>query len=95
VLTLGPVLPEFLQVDFKSVRSFPIPVLMFMGRHDYTTPAAPTQAWLDRLAAPYKQGVWFERSAHMIPWEEPGKLLTSLLEYVRPLTRPPSNKVDR
>jgi hypothetical protein len=29
--------------------------------------------------------VWFERSAHMIPWEEPGRTLVSLLEHVRPL----------
>src|SRR5690625_6801684 len=58
---------------------------MFMGRHDYPTPSAPTAAWLSRLEAPCKQGVWFENSAHMIPWEEPGKLLVSLLEHVRPL----------
>ncbi len=85
MFTLGRILPEFLDVDFKGVRSFPIPVVMFMGRHDYTTPSAPTSAWLDKVTAPYKRGVWFERSAHMIPWEEPGKTLVSLLTYVRPL----------
>ena len=83
--TLGRVLPEFLQVDFKGVHDFPIPVVMFMGRHDYTTPSAPTAEWLGQVRAPYKRGVWFERSAHMIPWEEPGKTLASLLEFVRPL----------
>src|SRR5688572_25140860 len=31
VFTLGRILPEFLQVDFKGVRKFPIPVVMFMG----------------------------------------------------------------
>jgi hypothetical protein len=31
--------------------------------------------------------VWFERSSHMIPWEEPGKMLLSLVQNVRPLTR--------
>jgi pimeloyl-ACP methyl ester carboxylesterase len=86
VFTLGRILPEFLNVDFLPVRSFPIPVVMFMGRHDYTTPSAPTAQWLERVDAPFKRGVWFERSSHMIPWEEPGKLLVSLLEYVRPLT---------
>ncbi|RPE80016.1 alpha/beta fold hydrolase [Vulcaniibacterium tengchongense] len=85
VFTLAKVLPEFLEVDYTTVREFPIPVLMFMGRHDYTTPSEPTAAWLDEVDAPYKRGVWFERSAHMIPWEEPGKTLVSLLEYVRPL----------
>ena len=85
VFTLGRILPEFLEVDYKGVREFPIPVLMFMGRHDYTTPSRPTAEWLERVEAPYKRGVWFERSAHMIPWEEPGKLLVSLLDTVRPL----------
>lgn len=72
-------------MDFTGVRKFPIPVVMFMGRHDYTTPSAPTAAWLERVDAPSKQGVWFEHSAHMIPWEEPGKTLVNLLRYVRPL----------
>lgn len=85
LFTLGRILPEFLQVDYKQVDKFPIPVVMFMGRHDYTTPSAPTAAWLEQVDAPYKRGVWFEHSAHMIPWEEPGKTLISLLEYVRPL----------
>ena len=85
VLTLGAILPEFLEVDFSRVRSFPVPLVLFMGRHDYTTPSGPTSAWLSKLEAPYKRGVWFERSAHMIPWEEPGKMLVSLLTYVRPL----------
>jgi pimeloyl-ACP methyl ester carboxylesterase len=87
VLTLGRVLPEFLAVDFSSVKRFPIPVVMFLGRHDYTTPAAPTVEWMDKVDAPYKRVVWFERSAHMVPWEEPGKLLVSLLEVVRPLAQ--------
>jgi hypothetical protein len=37
--------------------------------------------------SPYKRGVWFENSAHMIPWEEPGKALLSLVTYVKPLAR--------
>jgi pimeloyl-ACP methyl ester carboxylesterase len=85
LFTLGRVLPEFLQVDFDGVRRFPIPVVMFMGRHDYTTPSGPTAQWLARVQAPMKQGVWFEHASHMIPWEEPGKTLVSLLQYVRPL----------
>jgi pimeloyl-ACP methyl ester carboxylesterase len=85
LLTLARVLPEFVQVDFTGVKRFPIPVVMFLGRHDYTTPTAPTEAWLAQVKAPSKKAVWFERSAHMIPWEEPGKTLVSLLTYVKPL----------
>jgi len=88
VLTLGRLLPEFVKVDYTHVKAFPLPVVMFLGRHDYTTPTAPVEAWLKQLKAPSKQAVWFEHSAHMAPWEEPGKTLVSLLRYVRPLAEP-------
>lgn len=87
LFTLGRILPEFLEVDFTPVRSLNIPILMFMGRHDYTTPSAPTERWLQQLKAPFKRGVWFEHSSHMIPWEEPGKMLVSLVEHVRPIAQ--------
>lgn len=87
LFTLGRLLPEFVKVDFSQVSTFPIPVVMFLGRHDYTTPTAPTVAWLSQVKAPSKGAVWFERSAHMVPWEEPGKTLVSLLDHVRPLVR--------
>jgi pimeloyl-ACP methyl ester carboxylesterase len=85
IFTLAHVMPEFLTVDYTGVHDFPIPVVMFMGRHDYTTPTEPTAKWLEQVKAPYKRSVWFEHSAHMIPWEEPGKTLMSLVQYVRPL----------
>lgn len=85
MLTLGRVLQEWTEVDFFKVKQFPLPIVQFLGRHDYTTPTAPVVKWMAQLKAPYKQSVWFEHSAHMMPWEEPGKTLTSLLTYVRPL----------
>ena len=89
LLTLGRLLPEFVQVDYSQVKRFPIPVVMFLGRHDYTTPTQPTVDWLAQVKAPSKQAVWFEHSAHMVPWEEPGKTLVSLLNHVRPLALEP------
>jgi pimeloyl-ACP methyl ester carboxylesterase len=88
-MTLGTVLKEWTEVDFSSIRQFPIPVVMFLGRHDYTTPTEPVVKWMAQLKAPYKQSVWFEHSAHMMPWEEPGKTLASLITYVRPLAVKP------
>lgn len=85
LFTLEKILPEFLDIDFTPVRKFPVPVIMFMGRHDYTTPSQPTADRLDAVRAPYKRAVWFENSAHMIPFEEPGKMLVSLISYVKPL----------
>ncbi len=86
LFTLGRILPEFLEVDFKSIKKFPIPVFMFMGRHDYTTPTEPTDIWLKNVTAPLKKEIWFENSAHLIPWEEPGKMLITLVKYVRPIS---------
>ena len=85
LFTLDRVLEELKQVDLRPVREFPIPVVMFLGRHDYTTPSEPTAAWLEQVKAPYKRAVWFEHAAHMIPWEEPGQTLISLVTHVRPL----------
>jgi pimeloyl-ACP methyl ester carboxylesterase len=86
LFTLSRILPSFLNIDFKSVKQFPIPIFMFMGRHDYTTPSQPTSQWLENLTAPIKKGIWFENSAHLIPLEEPGKMLISLLNDVKPVT---------
>jgi len=38
-----------------------------------------------RLRAPFKKLIWFERSAHHMTSEEPGKLLTTLINHVRPI----------
>lgn len=91
LFTLSRLLPEFLRVDFKPVKSFPIPVFMLMGRHDYTTPSEPTAAWLAQVKAPLKKGVWFENSSHLLPLEEPGKLLLTLVNEVRPLAITPAS----
>ncbi|WP_143307206.1 alpha/beta fold hydrolase [Chitinophaga vietnamensis] len=85
MFTLGRILPEFLNVDFKWVKKFPIPVFMFMGRHDYTTPAEPVALWMKQVQAPLKKAIWFEHSSHLIPMEEPGKMLLTLVQEVRPL----------
>jgi pimeloyl-ACP methyl ester carboxylesterase len=86
MLTLPRVLDQMLATDYTDVTEFPIPVLMLLGRHDYTTPAQPAADWIEAVEAPYKQGIWFEHSAHLAPWEEPGKYLLTLVNYVRPLT---------
>ncbi|AZA76634.1 alpha/beta hydrolase [Chryseobacterium sp. G0186] len=87
LFTLSKVLPEFLDTNFKNIKTFPIPVFMFMGRHDYTTPSEPTSQWLQNVKAPFKKGIWFENSAHLIPIEEPGKMLVTLLNDVQPVCK--------
>lgn len=92
IFTLSKILPEFFKVDFKNIKSFPIPIFMFMGRHDYSTPSEPTAAWLKTLKAPLKKGIWFENSSHLIPFEEPGKMLMTLISEVGILIKPKKTK---
>jgi pimeloyl-ACP methyl ester carboxylesterase len=78
-------LPTVLTTDFRSVTTLECPMILFNGRHDYNVSASVAAEWFERLRAPSKTLVWFERSAHDIVNEEPGKVLLSLVLYARPI----------
>lgn len=67
------------------VDHFQIPVVIFGGRNDLMTTYAGARAWFDQVTAPKKQFVTFERSAHFIMFEEPGRFLLNLVNVVLPL----------
>lgn len=75
--------PQIERVDFTSLRRLDLPVILFLGRHDYTTPSLIAAAWLARLRAPSKRIVWFENSAHLPMIEEPGRAFAALLDARR------------
>ena len=83
--SLPKLLPQMAATSFMSVTALGCPIIIFAGRHDYTTPSAPVRQWYERLKAPAKKWVWFEHSAHMMYEEEPGRALVHLVEEVRPL----------
>lgn len=83
--TVEQLLPELVQINVTTVRRAPFPVVMLLGRHDMSTPSQVAVDWLARLDAPVERIVWFEHSAHLAPIEEPGRVLTALVEEVRPL----------
>ncbi|HEX8724801.1 MAG TPA: alpha/beta hydrolase [Gemmatimonadaceae bacterium] len=64
---------------------FEVPVVIFAGRNDLMTAYAGARAWFDHVTAPQKQFVTFERSAHFIMFEEPGRFLLNLVNVVLPL----------
>jgi pimeloyl-ACP methyl ester carboxylesterase len=82
--SLPKLLPDMATIDFTKLTRLSCPVLVFAGRHDYTTPSEPVRRWFDRLEAPSKRWVWFENSAHMIWAEEPGRVLVSLVQFALP-----------
>ncbi|XAS78084.1 hypothetical protein V3G39_08635 [Dermatophilaceae bacterium Sec6.4] len=76
------IVPQLTEVDLTAITQFSIPMVQFLGRHDQMTPAALVPAWMDGLTAPHKAIEWFEHSAYMVMYAEPGRFLTALLQHL-------------
>lgn len=83
--TIETMFPTLSDITFEKVHELDVPIIMLLGRHDHTTPTSIAVAWMQALAAPKKQIVWFENSAHLPFIEEPGRFFAALLQDVRPL----------
>jgi pimeloyl-ACP methyl ester carboxylesterase len=81
-------LAPILNMDLSTVTRLDCPIILFSGRHDYNVNSELGAQWLSRLKAPSKRIVWFEYSGHEVMDEEPGKMLLSLVQYVRPFAGP-------
>ncbi|MFP2911747.1 serine aminopeptidase domain-containing protein [Pyxidicoccus sp. 3LFB2] len=77
--------PQFMHWSAQDVTELQCPIVLFHGVHDLTTSAKLAEQWHARLRAPEKKLVWFERSAHMLFMEEPGKVFLHLVQDVLPL----------
>ena len=77
---------EFMGIDLPSDvgSSFQVPIIFFTGSHDWQTPRILSDQWFSQIDAPYKELIHFEESCHMIVNEEPGKVLTALVNKVLP-----------
>jgi pimeloyl-ACP methyl ester carboxylesterase len=62
-----------------------VPVFFFLGRKDHWVLPENSVAYYDRLTAPSKQLVWFERSGHEPFVDEAAKFNQLLVELVRPV----------
>lgn len=65
--------------------AYDVPMIFLMGRYDLHTPYASARELYDRITAPRKRFITFERSAHFVMWEEPGRFLLALINEVLPL----------
>lgn len=75
----------------KASEQYPrldVPVVFFLGRGDRVVSPEPAVAYLSQLDAPFKEVVWFEKSAHSPHWEEPARYMSELRRMVR-LVRAP------
>lgn len=85
-----------LKVDLSGIVTLDCPLIIFAGRHDFNVNSQLAADWFAKLKAPSKHFEWFENSAHLPMTEEPGKFLTGLLRYARPIAErsgdnPPAN----
>jgi proline iminopeptidase len=72
-LSLEAMNTELLGLDLnRSVSAVDVPVLFFVGRYDQHANAKLAATYFETLRAPVKRVQWFEKSAHNIPFEEPG-----------------------
>lgn len=78
-------LAEVVTLDLSGVTRLSCPLILFNGRDDYNVSSSVAAEWFERVNAPAKTLVWFERSAHQMMNEEPGKMLVSLVKHARPI----------
>lgn len=74
--------PEIMALDLlKTAPRIDAPVALFSGRYDYNTPLPLAEAYLAALAAPRKELVVFEESAHSPCYEEPERFAAELVRF--------------
>jgi len=62
---------ELLGLDLaRSTSAIDVPVVFFLGRYDRHADARVAAAYFETLRAPVKRLIWFENSAHNVPFEE-------------------------
>lgn len=71
--------PEYSRVDLTRFRTFKVPIVFMLGRHDWHVPSVLAARYFEQIDAPVKHLVWFERSAHNPPFEEPAEFVRALV----------------
>ncbi len=75
--------PEMRSTDFfREVPRVGIPVYFFTGRYDYNVPFELLERYYQKLQAPYKEIVWFEKSAHMPMVEERERFVAEMRRVI-------------
>lgn len=72
IVSLEAMNEELLDLDLRrSVPKVDVPVLFLSGRHDRHTEPRLAASYFEAVQAPAKRLIWFENSAHNVPFEEP------------------------
>lgn len=75
---------ELLRLDLPAqVPQVDVPVHFLLGRHDRQVDSRLAAAYFQRLQAPRKTLVWFENSAHNVPFEEPEAFNATIVRLLK------------
>jgi pimeloyl-ACP methyl ester carboxylesterase len=75
---------ELLGVDMrKEVSAVDVPLFFFLGRYDRHIDAELAASYFEALRAPKKVLNWFERSAHNLPFDEPGLFNARIVQAIQ------------
>ncbi len=76
--------PQLRDTDFRrDVPRLEVPVYVVEGAHEAAGRSTLAREWFERLQAPRKRWVLFEKSGHTPPYDEPGRfaaLMHTVLE---------------
>jgi pimeloyl-ACP methyl ester carboxylesterase len=78
--------PEFRDFDIdETLSSFETPIIFLLGRYDWEVPSTLAASYFERIQAPHKRLIWFEQSAHNLPFEESHLFNRTLIDALTPL----------
>ena len=79
-------LPELSKINFDALGyDYRVPVFFLEGRRDPYTPSTVAKEYFDKMHAPEKEFVWFEKSGHFPFVEEASEFTGVLTQKVLPL----------
>lgn len=62
---------------------FQIPILFIMGENDFVTPLETFKPLYKIISSPKKELIVIENSGHMIPFEQPTKFATAVINFIK------------
>lgn len=88
VFTLKTMWPQILCLNLnKQIMQVDIPIYFFQGKHDYNTPTELVIDFYNKIEAPQKELIIFDKSAHMPMYEEADRFDDEIIEKVLPICK--------
>jgi pimeloyl-ACP methyl ester carboxylesterase len=72
---------------FEEIKEVKVPVYFLEGRYDFSVPSLLALEYLNKLKAPNKELVWFEKSAHWPNVEEADKFQKVIIDRINKIEK--------